>query len=179
METISSDTVCYPAKLVHGHIINLLNKGIKTIFYPCMTYNFNENISDNRYNCPVVAYYPEVIEGNVKMQDDVTFLYPYLDLENEKVFIKKIHEFLGRHFDGLSLREVKKAAKAAYTAYYAFKADIAKEGERAFRYAKENGLKTIVLAGRPYHIDAGNPAEEYPDGSAGILRLRDRRHHHR
>ena len=152
--TIPSDTVCYPAKLVHGHIINLLNKGIKTIFYPCMTYNFNENISDNRYNCPVVAYYPEVIEGNVKMQDDVTFLYPYLDLENEKVFIKKIHEFLGRHFDGLSLREVKKAAKAAYTAYYAFKADIAKEGERAFRYAKENGLKTIVLAGRPYHIDA-------------------------
>ncbi len=152
--TIPSDTVCYPAKLVHGHIINLLNKGIKTIFYPCMTYNFNENISDNRYNCPVVAYYPEVIEGNVKMPDDVTFLYPYLDLENEKVFIKKIHEFLGRHFDGLSLREVKKAAKAAYTAYYAFKADIAKEGERAFRYAKENGLKTIVLAGRPYHIDA-------------------------
>ena len=152
--TIPSDTVCYPAKLVHGHIINLLNKGIKTIFYPCMTYNFNENISDNRYNCPVVAYYPEVIEANVKMPDDVTFLYPYLDLENEKVFIKKIHEFLGRHFDGLSLREVKKAAKAAYTAYYAFKADIAKEGERAFRYAKENGLKTIVLAGRPYHIDA-------------------------
>ncbi len=152
--TIPSDTVCYPAKLVHGHIINLLNKGVKTIFYPCMSYNYDENISDNRYNCPVVAYYPEVIEGNVKMPDDVRFLYPYLDLENGKVFPKKIYEFLSRHFEGITLKEVRQASKAAYDAYHRWKAEIAAEGERAFRYAKENNCKTIVLAGRPYHVDS-------------------------
>ena len=72
--------VCYPAKLVHGHIEALLDMGITTIFYPCMTYNFDEGISDNHYNCPVVAYYPEVIQANVARMQDVTFIMDYVDV---------------------------------------------------------------------------------------------------
>lgn len=84
--TIPSDTVCYPAKLMHGHVINLLDKGVKTIFYPCMSYNIDEGRSDNHYNCPVVAYYPEVIKVNVKrlkmmMQHLSTSMLVFIDIK--------------------------------------------------------------------------------------------------
>ena len=75
--TIPSDTVCYPAKLVHGHIIDLLEKDLDAIFYPCMSYTFDEGISDNCYNCPIVAYYPELIQANIPDIEKTHFLYPH------------------------------------------------------------------------------------------------------
>ena len=76
--TIPSDTVCYPAKLMHGHVERLMDQGVDAIFYPCMPYNFNENLGDNYYNCPVVAYYPELLAANVKRLAEVKFMNPYL-----------------------------------------------------------------------------------------------------
>lgn len=83
--TIPSDTACYPAKIVHGHIESIIEKNIENIFYPCMTFNYDEGISDNHYNCPVVAYYPEVIKNNVQNIEKCNFISPYLDLNSKKV----------------------------------------------------------------------------------------------
>ncbi|SCJ53643.1 2-hydroxyglutaryl-CoA dehydratase component A [Anaerotruncus sp. 2789STDY5834896] len=150
--TIPSDTVCYPAKLVHGHIRTLLEKGVKTIFYPCMSYNFDESISQNCYNCPVVAYYPELIKGNVPM-DGVQFIYPYISLNDKKIFEQKIIKYLNEYGFALTKKEVQQASEKAYAAYDAHRADICEEGMRALRFAKDHHKKTVVLAGRPYHID--------------------------
>lgn len=150
--SIPSDTVCYPAKLVHGHIEALLDKGVNTIFYPCMPYNFDEERSDNHYNCPVVAYYPELIEANVSRLKDARFLNPYFGLHRPRDFIKRAADFFGAEF-GVTVREVKQAAKAAYIEYNAYEADVRAAGERALDYAKANGKRVIILAGRPYHID--------------------------
>ncbi len=82
--TIPSDTVCYPAKLAHGHIMSLLDKHVDYIFYPCMPYNFDEGISDNNYNCPVVAYYPELLAANIPGLKQTRFLTPYMGLHRPK-----------------------------------------------------------------------------------------------
>jgi predicted nucleotide-binding protein (sugar kinase/HSP70/actin superfamily) len=150
--SIPSDTVCYPAKIVHGHIESLLDMGIDTIFYPCMPYNFDEKRSDNHYNCPVVAYYPELIAANVSRLKGVRYLTPYFGLDKPNGFAKKAVEFFGKEFN-VPAGEVKVAVKAAYAEYYAHMAAVRAQGERALEYAKENGKRVIVLAGRPYHID--------------------------
>ena len=160
--TIPSDTVCYPAKLVHGHIQSLINKGIDTIFYPCMTYNVNETMSDNHFNCPVVAYYPEVIEGNMDVEK-INFLYPYVYMEDQMVFQQKIFEYFNDRQMNISLKEIQTASKHAYTEYHEFKQRIKYEGKKAIAYAKEHNLNTIILAGRPYHVD--------PQINHGIHRL--------
>lgn len=151
--TIPSDTICYPAKLVHGHIMNLVEKGADTIFYPCMSYNFEEGNGDNHFNCPVVAYYPEVIQANVTLPENVRFLYPYLDFNNKKLLAEHLFKLLHPRCSDLKKSEVKNAVKNAYAAYTDYRKDIATEGQRALEYAWENDLKTIVLAGRPYHVD--------------------------
>lgn len=89
--TIPSDTVCYPAKLMHGHLMALKEKGIKTIFHPCLSYNVNEHRSNDHYNCPIVAYYPEVLKTT--LDEDVRFLYPYFGLHRPKDFEKHFYEF--------------------------------------------------------------------------------------
>ncbi|HCC35862.1 MAG TPA: 2-hydroxyglutaryl-CoA dehydratase [Ruminococcaceae bacterium] len=150
--TIPSDTVCYPAKLLHGHIEALLDMGIETIFYPCMPYNFDEGNSDNHYNCPVVAYYPELLAANVDRLHGAKFLMPYFGLHRRKDFIKKAAEYFGGEFN-VPEREVRSAAEKAYAAYERYEKDIRDEGERIVKYARERGLPMIVLAGRPYHID--------------------------
>lgn len=160
--SIPSDTVCYPAKIVHGHIESLLDMGVDTIFYPCMPYNFDEKISDNHFNCPVVAYYPELIAANVARLKDKRYLTPYFDLSRPRGFTKRAAEFFGKEF-GVPANEVKAAVKAAYDEYHAHKAAIRAEGERALKFADEHGLRVIVLAGRPYHID--------PEINHGIDRL--------
>jgi predicted nucleotide-binding protein (sugar kinase/HSP70/actin superfamily) len=137
---------------MHGHIESLLEQGVDTIFYPCMPYNFDENKGDNHYNCPVVAYYPELLDANVKDLKKVKFLRPYFGLHNKKGFIEKATAVFGEEYE-ITLSEIKKAAKKAYKAYADFLSDIQKEGEKALAFAKENHLKTIILAGRPYHID--------------------------
>ncbi|MBE7022449.1 MAG: 2-hydroxyglutaryl-CoA dehydratase [Ruminococcaceae bacterium] len=152
--SIPSDTVCYPAKLMHGHIENLLDKGIKTIFYPCMTYNFDEKKGDNHFNCPVVAYYPELLHANVERLEEATFLYPFFGLHNPRAFQRRAYAYFHKYDDSITRAEIQAATKKAYSAHAAWQGEIKKEGERAIRFAKEHGLDVIVLCGRPYHVDA-------------------------
>ena len=151
--TIPSDTVCYPAKLLHGHIEALLDDGIDHIFYPCMSYNLDENLGDNNYNCPVVAYYPEVIRSNVGRLKEITFMSDYVGLHRPKDFVKKIHAILCNYFSGITLAEVKSATKKAYDEYYSFMNKIHLKGMEFMKKAKENDRPVIVLCGRPYHLD--------------------------
>ncbi len=151
--TIPSDTVCYPAKLAHGHIENLISKNIEHIFYPCMSYNFDEGISDNCFNCPVVAYYPELLKTNVKELDSNNFMMEYLSLNNKKLLSKQLYEILNKTFGDIKQKEVKNALEKAYIEYEKYTKHIKEKGEEFIEYAKNNNKKVIVVAGRPYHID--------------------------
>ena len=151
--TIPSDTACFPAKLAHGHIHFLSKLGLDAIFYPCMTYNIDEGLGDNHYNCPVVAYYPEVISGNCPEIKDTKFIYDYVGLHRPKDFTRKIFEILRRHFPDISKKEVRDAADAAYAEYANHMALIRREGARIIAQARAEGRRVIVLAGRPYHAD--------------------------
>ena len=151
--TIPSDTICYPAKLVHGHIEELIKQGVENIFYPCMSYNLDEGLGDNHYNCPVVAYYPEVIAANSPSIKNINFMYDYIGIHRPKDFIKKIHVILNKSFKDISLSEVKKATEGAFDEYYSFLDKIKVKGEEYIDYANKNNLQIIVLAGRPYHVD--------------------------
>ncbi len=115
-QTIPSDTICFPAKLMHGHVQSLIDDGAETIFYPCLSYNFDENLGDNHYNCPVVAYYPEVIKNNMKDIRQVHFIKEYLGIHRPKDFPKKAYERLSFHFPDITLNEIRIAAKKAYEA---------------------------------------------------------------
>ena len=151
--TIPSDTVCYPAKLVHGHIIDLLEKDIDAIFYPCMSYTFDEGISDNCYNCPVVAYYPELIQAKITDIEKVHFLYPHLGIENHKLFAERMYEEFKNIIPKLTKKEMEKATENAFTTYYEYREMIRQEGSRVLKFAEENNHPVIILASRPYHID--------------------------
>ena len=151
--TIPSDTACFPAKLAHGHIQFLSKLGLDAIFYPCMTYNIDEGLGQNHYNCPVVAYYPEVIAGNCPEIKDIKFIYDYVGLHRPKDFTKKIHDILRRFFPDITKNEVKEAAYASYAEYAHHMSLIRKEGERIIEQARAEGRRIIVLAGRPYHVD--------------------------
>ncbi len=151
--TIPSDTACFPAKLAHGHIQFLSKLGLDAIFYPCMTYNIDEGLGQNHYNCPVVAYYPEVIAGNCPEIKDIKFIYDYVGLHRPKDFTKKIHDILRRFFPDITKNEVKESADASYAEYAHHMSLIRKEGERIIEQARAEGRRIIVLAGRPYHVD--------------------------
>ena len=151
--TIPSDTVCYPAKLLHGHIEDLLARGVKNIFYPCMSYNIDEKLGDNNYNCPVVAYYPEVIRSNVGELKKINFMSDYVGLHRPKDFNKKMYEILSKYFDGINPKAVKAAAEKAYEEYHGFMKSIHLKGLEYLEAAKKNNLPVIVLCGRPYHLD--------------------------
>lgn len=151
--TIPSDTVCYPAKILHGHVEALIDMGVKTIFYPCMTYYLDEGLGDNHYNCPVVAYYPEVIRSNMPSLKDVNFICANLGLHRKKDFVKKIYELLRDNFKDIKLDRVKQATEAAYTTYYTNMNRIRDKGTELLKIAKEKDLQVIILAGRPYHLD--------------------------
>ena len=153
--SIPSDTACYPAKLMHGHIMELLEAGTDAIFYPCLTYNVDEKSTDNHYNCPVVAYYSELLRGNVDELQNTRFLCPYLSLESPRELARELYTCLAGAFPeaGLTRRAVEKAAREAFAAYRAFEAGVRAEGERAVAEARKRGARIMVLAGRPYHID--------------------------
>ncbi len=151
--SIPSDTVCYPAKLMHGHILTLLNKGVKTIFYPCLSYNVDEHQSDNHYNCPVVAYYAELLAGNVDELKKVNFWHPYLNINDDKELTKELHQYLKPYYSDLSVFEVRRAVKKGFETYRNYMQDIRTEGEAALEYAHQNNKRIMILAGRPYHID--------------------------
>ena len=155
MESMPSESVCYPAKLSHGHIISLLQQGIKTIFYPCMPFSRKEyKDADNHYNCPIVISYSEVLKNNVEelKADDVTFLNPFLPFEPKTLAetILELPEFKKYNF---TKKELLNAAQKAEEEYRRCREDIHAEGLKAVKYLDENHLKGIVLAGRPYHID--------------------------
>ncbi len=152
--TIPSDTVCYPAKLVHGHIRALAEtKGLDVIFYPCMSYNIDEGISDNCYNCPVVAYYPEVVNACCRELEDKIFIYDYVGIHRPKDFTKHIFTILKGYFGDITAAEVKAASAAAYAEYDAHMARVRQKGEEIIAAARAEGKQIIVLAGRPYHLD--------------------------
>lgn len=149
--TIPSDTVCYPAKLTHGHIESLLNKNVDFIFYPCMSYNIDEGESDNHFNCPVVAYYPELLIANNPRLNSDNFIYPYMDLNREKNVTSVMYEILKKY--GIKKPQVKQAVKKAYEKLADYRNEIFNRGNQIISKARENGQKIIVLSGRPYHID--------------------------
>ena len=152
--TIPSDTACFPAKLSHGHIKALSQMQLDAIFYPCLTYNFDEGLGDNHYNCPVVAYYPEVLAGNCPELEGKKFIYDYVGIHRPKDFVRKMtKEVLPRYFGGISEKEVQAAADAAYAEHEAHMAQIRVKGSEIIDEARRQGRRIIVLAGRPYHVD--------------------------
>ena len=151
--TIPSDTACFPAKLSHGHIHWLAEQGVDAIFYPCMSYNLDEGLGDNHYNCPVVAYYPEVLEGNCPELTKIPLFYDYFNLERRKDFTKKFPAVLDRHFPGLPVGQVRAAIDAAYEEYSRHMAQVRQKGADIIAEARRQGRRIIVLAGRPYHVD--------------------------
>ncbi len=155
MESMPSESVCYPAKLSHGHIESLIEEGIKTIFYPCMPYSRKEyEKADNHYNCPIVISYSEVLKNNVEdlKTNNIKFINPFLPFETKNLVkrILELDEFKEYNFTKAELLE---AAKKAEQEYQKCKKDIQNKGIETVRYLEENNLKGIVLAGRPYHID--------------------------
>ena len=151
--SIPSDTACYPAKIMHGHIEKLVEKDMDAIFYPCLTYNIDEKISDNHYNCPVVAYYSELLNANVESLKSTKFLYPYLNINSQKELSRGLYKMLSANFDGISYWEVRKAVKSGFDSYNDWMQDIRNQGQKAVDFARDNGKRIMVIAGRPYHID--------------------------
>ncbi len=151
-QTIPSDTVCYPAKLVHGHILQLLDDGHRDIFYPCMTYNLDEGLGENHYNWPVVAYSPERLHANISSLKEINYMYPQFGLHNPKTFEKKAYEYF-KNIYGFSKGSVKTAVARGFLEYEKYKNFVRIEGEKAINFARENNKKIIVVSGRPYHID--------------------------
>jgi predicted CoA-substrate-specific enzyme activase len=155
IETMPSESVCYPAKLVHGHIMSLVNKKVNFIFYPCLPYEMLEDEgADNHYNCPIVTSYPEVIKNNMDVlkTNNIRFLNPFLPYDNKEKLKARLFEILGKEFN-ITRAEVDAAVDMAWAEDENFKTDIRKKGEETINYLKENGKKGIVLAGRPYHVD--------------------------
>ena len=150
--TIPSDTVCYPAKLLHGHVEALVEAGVDAIFYPCMPYNFNEGVSDNNYNCPVVAYYPELLAANVPDLKKVRYLDPYFGLHRPRDFETRAAKWFAQEF-GVPKRETVAAVKAAYAAYDAYKNDLRTQAQAFIAQARQEGRPILVVCGRPYHMD--------------------------
>ncbi|MGM9969969.1 MAG: acyl-CoA dehydratase activase [Anaeroplasma sp.] len=161
--TIPSDTVCYPAKLVHGHIEKLIDDGYKNIFYPCMSYNIDEHLGDNHFNCPIVAYYPQNIINNVGKIKDITFIADFIPLDDIEMFKKKMKLILDKYFKGIKQKEINYATDEAYKEYKNYLSNIRDKAEEYIKIAKDKNQEIIVLAGRPYHQD--------PQVNHGIDRL--------
>lgn len=149
--SIPSDTECFPAKLVHGHIEYLNKQNLEAIFYPCMTYNVDEKQSDNYYNCPLVAYYPEVIKGNVQI--NYPFIYPFLSMDDKNSFVKAIKIHFEKNGIKFRRKELNKAFEEGMKSYKLFREKLEIEREKAVSFARINGHSIAVLCGRPYHLD--------------------------
>lgn len=152
--SIPSETACYPAKIVHGHIMDLIDKDIKFIFYPSVFYETQEDsTSDNHLNCPVVTGYPELIKHNIQdiKEKDILFLNPFINLDDERSLKRELIKAL-KDFN-VSSKEIKSAVSLGMDEMKLFKQDIRREGERILKILEEKNLKAVVLGGRPYHID--------------------------
>ena len=157
MSTIPSDSLCYPAKLVHGHVMNLVEKGVKRIFYPCMPYNMEDDVNHtgNHYNCPVVASYAENIRNNMDVlrNENIEFIEPFLPINNPKKMLQRLTEVELFASDHITLQELKAAMEAGYKELEQYREDVRQKGAEILQTAKEKNLPVILLVGRPYHID--------------------------
>ena len=155
IETIPSESECYPAKLAHGHISWLIKRDVPFIFYPCIPYERKEVPgAGNHYNCPMVTSYSENIKNNMEelKEKDVKFLNPFMAFTSEEILSKQLQEVFKKEFD-IPESETKKAAKKAWNELAQARTDVEKKGEEVLQYLKDTGKHGIVLAGRPYHID--------------------------
>ncbi|MCI7061882.1 MAG: 2-hydroxyacyl-CoA dehydratase [Lachnospiraceae bacterium] len=155
IESIPSESECYPAKLAHGHVTWLIRQGIDYIFYPCIPYERTEvENANNHYNCPIVTSYGENIKNNIEELRDTSITYqnPFLSLENESITTKRLVEFFTKE-NGISANEIRHAAAAAWKEMQAVRTEMEEKGEEVLQYLKETGRRGIVLAGRPYHTD--------------------------
>ena len=155
MESIPSESECYPAKLAHGHVQWLVNQGIKTIFHPCVFYEHQETRdAQNHFNCPIVASYPENLKNNVEAvtSGQVHYIRPFIALTDEKTAADRLVRLCKEEW-GIPAKEVRAAVRAAWAEQLRAKADIRAEGKRVLDWMEKNGRRGIVLAGRPYHID--------------------------
>ena len=155
IESIPSESECYPAKLAHGHVQWLINQGIKTIFYPSIPYERQEFAeANNHYNCPIVTSYPENIKNNIDaiVNHEVDFLHPFISFANEDTISYRLVEELSQKFS-IPADEIKAATHAAWEELAACRKDMQKKGEETIQFLNETGNRGIVLAGRPYHID--------------------------
>ena len=152
MSTIPSDSLCYPAKLAHGHIMDLIDKGVKKIFYPCEPYNFDTR-SDNYYNCPIVASYAENIRGNMDIlrEKNIKFIQPFLPVNNMNKLIDRLTEEFKS--EGISKKEISAAIDCAVDELENYRRDVNAYGEKIIERIKKTGEQAILLVGRPYHID--------------------------
>ena len=151
--SIPSDTACYPAKIMHGHMEVLLERGVDAIFYPSLTYNVDERQSDNHYNCPVVAYYAELLRGNMDDLAQTRFLYPFLNINNRRELARELFACLHPVFPDVTKREVRQAVDHAFAAYEGHMTATRRQGEAAVAWARAHGKRIMILAGRPYHVD--------------------------
>lgn len=152
IESIPSESECYPAKLAHGHITWLIRQGVKFIFYPCVPYEHKEiDKTNNHYNCPIVTSYAENIKNNVEelKSENINFRNPFLSFENEEILAKRLSE----EFSDIPASQVKAAVADAWKELMQSREDMHKMGEEVIAYLKETGKRGIVLAGRPYHVD--------------------------
>lgn len=154
MASIPSESVCYPAKLVHGHIENLVEKGVTRIFYPSIPFEIKEDHeSDNHFNCPIVTSYPESVRlNNDSLTDErITFMNPFLPLYDRKAMVKVTRRVFNGY--GIVTKGLEEAVEAAYLELENYRADVRKAGSEALSYMESNQVKGILLAGRPYHLD--------------------------
>lgn len=154
ISSIPSETACYPAKISHGHIMDLIEKGIKFIFYPSIFYDRKEDEeADNNLNCPVVIGYPDVLKMNIEELNEkgIIFKNPFLSFDHKEGLKRRLFEEL-KEFN-ISQQEINAAVDKAWNERIKFKEDIQKKGEEVLQYIEEKGIKGIVLAGRPYHLD--------------------------
>ena len=155
MESIPSENVCYPAKLVHGHIESLLDKGITTIFYPCVDFEQKLTESENSYNCPIVATYPEVIRNNMERlaEPGTKFISPFVNFGNRDYLPAHLSKTFKEYGYDIPVEEMKAALDKAWEEDAAVKAEIRAKGVETIEWMREHGVRGIVLAGRPYHLD--------------------------
>lgn len=151
--TIPSDTVCFPAKMMHGHIQQLIEMGVDVIFYPCMTFNFDEKKGANHYNCAVIAGYPEVIEANTVNFGTIRYINDYVGPHERREFPNRIRQVLEAHLGSFTKGEIKQACDRAYEEYDHYMEQLRQQAQVIITQARQQGKKIIVLAGRPYHVD--------------------------
>jgi len=154
LDTLPSDSICYPAKLVHGHIVNLIEKGVGAIFYPCISFEKKEFAdAHEHYNCPIVISYPEQIRNNIDLlrEKHINYIQPFLSLENQERLRERLVDVFKEFKLPASL--IKKSLNLAWEEQLRFKIDLQRKGEEAIEFLKNSGVHGVILSGRPYHLD--------------------------